>query len=207
MRVIICFISLWSVLCFGQNASVFSIDKALALSINYESEVVDSISSSYLLLQNAQFVLKWYRTDDWVANKSVTSPCSAAFRYRLIPTVEFRLSILPKGGGLESLLDSSLDNYTRSLPLRYPDADVKILNLGNYKPPVGSPPFVEGTYRRIQYSVTPSKGDQTIVVFEDFLTVTEDGFTLLASFSGDASAMARLRSGFEPELAQFIRLK
>lgn len=207
MRVIICCISLLSALCSGQEGEALSMDQALALSIKYESEIVDTMSSSYLLMESPSFILKWYRVDDWVANKSSVSACSAAFYYRLVPSVEFRLSILPKGSGLGELQDSKLDEYASFLPLRYPDADVKIMNLGNYKPPVGSPSFCEGTYRRIQYSVTPKKDSQATVVFYDFLTVTEDGFTLVASFRGDADGMARLSSSFEPELAQFIRLR
>lgn len=172
--------------------------------IRSETQTSDAIESTFIKLENPIFSLDWIPLSDWTTGRNVNKSASAQFTYRTAPTLTLQLIVYPKDTWLSDTRDASISQYIDSLPAQFPNSTIQITNEGQHKPPVGSVPFLEKTFRKIFYTVTPDKAKKPPFTVHDFWTITEDHMMVIARYQGADSIMINMSSTFERELAQFL---
>ncbi len=176
----------------------------LNFNIQSESKTIDSIENAWISLNSQAISLDWFQLADWVISQNSKKAASAIFVYRTIPTLELQLIVYPKGSWLSDMKDESIRKYIESLPQQFPDSAIQLTNQNQYEPSVGSVPFLEGTFRKVFYTVTPKTPGTSPFMVNDYWTVTRDGILAIARYSGESTIVTNMSSVFERELAQFL---
>ncbi len=192
-------------LCAAEVAKAWPKNRIVALQVSDFSEMQDGMKVSYVQLNSPSLKLRWFAGGDWLLSDGRHAEASAEFYHRTFTHLRFQLYVFSPGGWLQDLSTSSEATYLQSLVGQYPRLKVELLNAGDFTPSLGSPSFLGGTFRCFQYRVLPEVESQSSLTVTDYITVTADGFCVVARFSGDAEVMERMAVSCERELPDFLR--
>lgn len=191
----------------SREEPVLELGAPMPLETRMEEVMKDGIPSTYLKITGRDFLCQWYGLDSsWSLGSNSERTASLEFVNRSILRLKMELSLYRPNEKLKDLGPNSLSNYQAMCEQKLGKlGEVKLLNPGSIKPPLGSVPFLNGSYREFYFSLTRIKdnGEQDLVRIIDVLTVTENGLICVLRFTGPAAIIERLKSTIPSELVNF----
>jgi len=173
-----------------------------AFQVEEVSRMIDGIPGNWIELAAADTLLRWYPHGNWILAESHGPEVSVEFYDRSFPKLRMQLLLFRAGSWLENLDRASLQLFIASLREAHAESDVEILNPRSHEPEIGTPPFLNGTYRKVFYRVT-SKAPVETTDYCDVLSLTDAGHLLVLRIFGPERPMAFVRRNIDTELSAF----
>jgi len=175
----------------------------LDLQLQLVDETVDGMQSRYIELVGRDFKGKRYPADIWIAAEERPSDASVRFIHRFQTELVMDFAVYASTELLEDYSESNLKKYVFSLQSTYGRQGFRVEGARAVKAPVGSMPFMGGTYWKISYNLMANGTGELLRSVIEFVSVGAGNRNYRLRFSGPAVLFKKFQQNFPAEVGRF----
>lgn len=180
-----------------------SFAQPLNLQLQLVDETFDGMPSRYIELTGRDFKGKRYPVGLWTVAADRPSDASIRFIHRFQPELVMDFAVFVSAELLRDYTEANLKQYVSSLQPLYARQGMQVEGAKAVKAPVGSAPFMGGTYWKINYNLVKSDTGELLRSVTEFVSVDEDSRNYRLRFSGPATLFRQFERNFPAEVGRF----
>jgi len=182
---------------------VFSSAQPLEIELNEVDVKVDGMRSHYLELNGHGFKGKRFPGGNWVLSEDAPGGASVRFFHRYQTEIFMDFAVFEDAVLIKDYSESGLKKYVLSLKPDYARQGFKLAGARAAKAPVGSMPFMGGSYWKITYTLIEAQTGRIQKSVVEFVSVDEEQNNYRLRFSGPAVLVEKFEGKFVDEVGRF----